>query len=57
VTVPVPGQTDPWSGQLPGSVPPGIGGLFVAFGWIRELFNSAIPAAWDDIRTYAAARL
>lgn len=47
-----PNPGNPWAFPLPGSVPAGIGGFFNAWGWVRDLFNSAIPSAVSDLTIY-----
>lgn len=48
-----PVSADPWAYPLPASVPPGLGGVFNAWGWARQLFDAAIPSAVDDLFNYS----
>lgn len=44
-----PWQTDPWQFALPPSVPPGVGGVFNAWGWVRDFFGRVLSQAAYDL--------
>lgn len=51
--LPPPAQNNPFQGVDNPALPPTTAGVFVAFGWVRDLFNSAIPSAVADFDYYS----
>lgn len=51
--LPPPPNNNPWQGTNNPAVPPVTAGVFVAWGWMRDLINTAIPSAVADFNYYA----
>lgn len=44
-----PANPNPWVGLDNPAVPYAIGGVFVAWGWLRDFVSLAIPSAISDL--------
>lgn len=51
--IPPPSQVNPFQGVDNPALPPVTAGVFVAFGWMRDLINTAVPSAISDFDYYA----